>query len=116
MTYGPSNEIHCAGWILNTDHTIFWFQYLGDDLEDVSGRTIYDEDGLVTLPLIKLPGMVLVPGETIPLTLFHQHVVAMMKGVNDSDKTFGVVAYRLIFFSDAIFIFRTSFWKKTLKQ
>ena len=67
-------------------------------MEDVSGRTIYDEDGLVTLPLIKLPGMVLVPGETIPLTLFHQHVVAMMKGVKDSDKTFGVVAYRLTFF------------------
>lgn len=68
--------------------------YLGADMIDVSGRTIYDDDGLVTLPLIKLPGMVLVPGETIPLTLFHQHVVAMMKGVKDSDKTFGVIAFR----------------------
>ncbi|XP_052085302.1 protein cereblon-like [Mytilus californianus] len=70
--------------------------YLGDDLEDISGRTIYDEDGLVSLPLIKLPGMVLVPGQTIPLTLFHQHVVAMMKEVRDTDKTFGVVAYRFL--------------------
>lgn len=91
-------------------------QYLGDDLEDVSGRTIYDEDGLITLPLIKLPGMVLVPGETIPLTLFHQHVVAMMKVVKDSDKTFGVVAYRLTIFFHAIFIFRTSYRKKLLNS
>lgn len=70
--------------------------YLGDDLEEVSGRTIYDEDGLVTIPLLQLPGMVLVPGSTIPLTLYHQHVVAMMKTVKDADKTFGVVAYRFL--------------------
>lgn len=74
-----------------------YLQYLGDDLEDVSGRTIYDEDGLVSIPLLQLPGMVLVPGATIPLTLYHQHVVAMMKTVKDADKTFGVVAYRYIF-------------------
>ncbi|XP_060079019.1 protein cereblon-like [Ylistrum balloti] len=68
--------------------------YLGSDLEDVRGRTILDDDSLVTLPIIQLPGMVLIPGQTIPLHLFHQHTVAMIKGVVDTDKTFGVVAYR----------------------
>ncbi|KAK3103864.1 hypothetical protein FSP39_022508 [Pinctada imbricata] len=68
--------------------------YLGDDLEEVRGRTIHDEESKITLPIIQLPGVVLVPGQTIPLHLFHQHTVAMLKGVVDTDKTFGIVAYR----------------------
>ncbi|XP_048740703.2 protein cereblon-like [Ostrea edulis] len=68
--------------------------YLGDDLEDVRGRTFYEEDATLTIPVIQLPGMVLVPGQTIPLHLFHQHTVAMLKGVMDKDNTFGIVAYR----------------------
>ncbi|XP_078339772.1 protein cereblon-like [Crassostrea virginica] len=71
--------------------------YLGDDLEDVRGRTFYEEGSTISLPVIQLPGMVLVPGQTIPLHLFHQHTVAMLKGVMDKDNTFGIVAYR---FSD----------------
>lgn len=68
--------------------------YLGDDLEDVRGRTFHEEGATVSLPVIQLPGMVLVPGQTIPLHLFHQHTVAMLKGVMDKDNTFGIVAYR----------------------
>lgn len=67
--------------------------YLGNDLEEVRGRTIHDDESLITLPIIQLPGIVLIPGQTIPLHLFHQHTVAMIKGVVDTDKTFGVVAY-----------------------
>lgn len=68
--------------------------YLGDDLEDVRGRTFHEEGTTISLPVIQLPGMVLVPGQTIPLHLFHQHTVAMLKGVMDKDNTFGIVAYR----------------------
>ena len=71
-----------------------FLQYLGDDLEDVRGRTFYEEGSTISLPVIQLPGMVLVPGQTIPLHLFHQHTVAMLKGVMDKDNTFGIVAYR----------------------
>ncbi|XP_061187454.1 protein cereblon-like [Saccostrea echinata] len=68
--------------------------YLGDDLEDVRGRTYYEEGSTISIPVIQLPGMVLVPDQTIPLHLFHQHTVAMLKGVMDKDNTFGIVAYR----------------------
>lgn len=63
-------------------------------MEDVRGRTFHEEGATISLPVIQLPGMVLVPGQTIPLHLFHQHTVAMLKGVMDKDNTFGIVAYR----------------------
>lgn len=68
--------------------------YLGDDLEEVRGRTILEEESELTLPLITLPGTILVPGQIIPLHLFHQQTVAMIRGVIDSDKTFGVVTVK----------------------
>ncbi|KAK3579055.1 hypothetical protein CHS0354_029913 [Potamilus streckersoni] len=69
--------------------------YLGSDMEEVRGRTILDENSVVMMPLITLPGMILVPGQTIPLHIFHQHTVAMIKTAIDSNKTFGVVTYRI---------------------
>ncbi|XP_071082193.1 protein cereblon-like [Haliotis cracherodii] len=68
--------------------------YLGTDLEDVRGRTIHDDDSCVTIPLLALPGVVLVPGQTIPLHLFQHHMVAMIKNVAEKDKTFGVITFR----------------------
>ena len=58
------------------------------------GRTILEEESEVTMPLITLPGTILVPGQMIPLHLFHQQTVAMIRGVIDSDKTFGVVTVK----------------------
>ncbi|WAR25543.1 CRBN-like protein [Mya arenaria] len=69
--------------------------YLGTDLEEISGRTILDDDMEIELPLVTLPGTILVPGHIIPLYSHNQHEVAMLKGVVDSPhKTFGVVALR----------------------
>lgn len=69
-------------------------QYLGNDLEDVRGRTIFEDSSIVTLPLILLPGVVLVPGQVIPLQLYTQRLVAVVRKVADKDKTFGVVNLR----------------------
>ena len=48
-------------------------QYLGE-MEEFSGRTVLDADGHVTMPLFSLPGMVLVPAQTLPLQLFQPAV------------------------------------------
>ncbi|KAL5014117.1 hypothetical protein ScPMuIL_008387 [Solemya velum] len=68
--------------------------YLGEDLEELRGRTILDENSQVMLPIVSLPGVVLIPGQIIPLSLFHQHTIAMIKSSVEADKTFGVVASR----------------------
>ncbi|CAG5126153.1 unnamed protein product, partial [Candidula unifasciata] len=65
--------------------------YLGSDLEDVRGRTIFEESSIVTLPLLLLPGVVLVPGQVIPLQLYTQRLVAVVRKVADKDRTFGVI-------------------------
>ena len=69
-------------------------QYLGDDLEDVRGRTVHEDNMLVTVPLLPLPDVVLVPGQVIPLHIFQQQLVAMLRRLADADHTFGVVTYR----------------------
>ncbi|KAJ8301385.1 hypothetical protein KUTeg_020372 [Tegillarca granosa] len=66
--------------------------YLGDDLEELRGRTVLDENCTVTLPIVQLPGMVLVPGQTIPLHLFHQHTVAMIKDNSSTIANIGTTA------------------------
>jgi hypothetical protein len=49
-------------------------------------------DDLVSLPLLPQPGLVLVPGQTLPLHLFHPSLVSMMRAVLASpSKAFGVV-------------------------
>ena len=68
-----------------------YFQYLGNDLEEVRGRVIHDDDTYVNLPLMPLQNVVLVPGQTIPLHVFPNHTVAMLRNVLDQDKTFGIV-------------------------
>ncbi|XP_076469200.1 protein cereblon-like [Babylonia areolata] len=67
--------------------------YLGDDLEDVRGRTLHEDNAVVMLPLLPLPGVVLVPGQVIPLHLFQQQLIATIRHLADTDKTFGVVTY-----------------------
>jgi len=71
-------------------------RYLGEGRE-VGGRTILDEDLVQDLPLLPagiLPGMVLVPGQTLPLMLFHSAAIEMMKTIIATTKTFGVVPLR----------------------
>ena len=73
----------------------FVLQYLGTDLEEISGRTIMEDNSEMELPLVTLPGTILIPGHIIPLYSHNQHEVAMLKSVVDSkEKTIGVVAFR----------------------
>ncbi|RUS71602.1 hypothetical protein EGW08_020637 [Elysia chlorotica] len=65
--------------------------YLGNDLEEVRGRTILEEGSVVTMPLLLLPSVVLVPGQVLPLQLHMQHLVAMVRRVADNNNTFGVI-------------------------
>ncbi|KAI1296542.1 Protein cereblon [Halotydeus destructor] len=65
--------------------------YLGDNLEDLHGRVVFDDD-YVTLPLLSLPGLVLVPGQTLPLQLQHPSLIGMMHKIIEKDKTFGLTS------------------------
>ena len=76
-------------------------------MEDVHGRTIHDDESHVTLPVLSLPGVVLLPGQMLPLFLFQPSMVAMIKQVLDRDRTFAYIAPGLayIFFSLMFLIF-----------
>lgn len=49
-------------------------QYLGEEMDEFSGRTYHEPGTHITLPLLMLPGLVLVPGQTLPLHLFQPQV------------------------------------------
>ena len=72
-------------------------QYLGNDLEELRGRTVFDDNSIVTLPVLPLPGIVLVPGVVIPLNLLFPMEVSMVKKLAETDKTFGIITYRYPF-------------------
>lgn len=65
---------------------------MGEDLNELSGRVVYDENSNVNIPLLTLPNVVLVPGQVLPLQLHHPSVVSMMKKLIDGQRTVGIVA------------------------
>ncbi|RMX48678.1 hypothetical protein pdam_00014329 [Pocillopora damicornis] len=69
-------------------------QYLGEEMDEFSGRTYHEPGSHITLPLLMLPGLVLVPGQTLPLHLFQPQSVSMMKNIIEKDRTFGMVNAR----------------------
>ena len=60
-------------------------QYLGDSLE-VSGRHILEEDLVQEIVLMANPGVILMPGQTLPLTIFRPNVISLMKKLIDTTK------------------------------
>ncbi|XP_076336827.1 protein cereblon-like isoform X3 [Tachypleus tridentatus] len=69
-------------------------KYLGDDLEELTGRTLLDDNSCPNLPLLPLPGIVLVPGQTIPLQLFEPSAISMVKRIIEKDHTLGIINSR----------------------
>lgn len=68
--------------------------YLGNDLEEVSGRAYLEEEDYINLPIVAYPGVILVPGQLLPLKVFRQRVVSMLRRLlGENDKIFGVVNY-----------------------
>ena len=52
--------------------------YLGN-LPSVGRRTVVDEDTRLTLQILPHPGVILFPGETLPLRLGHSQLVASLR-------------------------------------
>jgi len=65
--------------------------YLGNNLRELSGRVLLDDESLVTIPLLSLPGVVLIPGQILPLQLEHPTLISMMLNVIDKERTFGIL-------------------------
>ncbi|GIY37542.1 protein cereblon [Caerostris extrusa] len=68
--------------------------YLGNDLEELSGRTLLDDDSCQTIPILSLPGVMLIPGQTLPLQLYNPSTIAMMIHIIHNDHTFGLINSR----------------------
>lgn len=68
-------------------------EYLGET-EELRGRTVQEENDYVTIPLLlhsSLMNLVLVPTQTLPLSIFHPLHVSMLRNVIAKDRTFGIV-------------------------
>nr|XP_047127111.1 protein cereblon isoform X1 [Hydra vulgaris] len=65
--------------------------YMGSGMNELSGRQIHEEGAIITLPLFYQAGIIIVPGQILPLNLFHPQPIDMMEKVVASDKTFGLV-------------------------
>ena len=78
-----------------SSHLHTFFQYLGQG-QEVAGRTILDEDLIQDLPIIARPGIILMPGQTLPMNFFHPTVMSVMKNLISGSKTFGVVHSRCV--------------------
>ena len=55
----------------------------------MGGRVILEEDRSLELLILSHPGIVLVPGQTMPLTIFRPNQASAMKRLLETTKTFG---------------------------
>ncbi|XP_021928619.1 protein cereblon isoform X2 [Zootermopsis nevadensis] len=68
--------------------------YLGNNLEELRGRTVLDDGSFQLLPLLPQPGVVLVPGQTLPLMVFYPPTVSMLRKIITKNGTFGAIYLR----------------------
>lgn len=66
--------------------------YLGNNLHELPGRVVLDEDSIINLPIISLSGVIMIPGQILPLELEHPTLINMMMGIINKDRTFGILA------------------------
>lgn len=43
-------------------------------MNEVTGRTVMEDDNVVSIPLLSIPNVILVPGQTLPMHSFNQQV------------------------------------------
>lgn len=65
--------------------------YLGNNLEELRGRTLLDEGIYMNLPLLIKQSVVLFPGQTLPLTVFDTETIQMLRQCITKNRIFGVV-------------------------
>lgn len=64
--------------------------YLGQDLQELSGRTVLD--GIhMNLPLLVSQSLMLFPEETLPMMVHETQTIEMLRNCIENDRTFGVV-------------------------
>ncbi|RZF44225.1 hypothetical protein LSTR_LSTR003865 [Laodelphax striatellus] len=73
--------------ILPSEHT-----YLGDDMEERRGRTVWEDNSLQAVTLLPPPSIVLVPGQVLPLSVDDQYTIRMLEYcIQERDGVFGVM-------------------------
>ncbi|XP_039287302.1 protein cereblon [Nilaparvata lugens] len=66
--------------------------YLGDEMEECRGRTIWEDNSVQTLVLLPPPSIVLVPGQVLPLTVNDRYTIRMLEHCIDQYAgMFGVI-------------------------
>lgn len=63
-------------------------------MHDVTGRVIYDDESTVCIPAYLQRGVILIPGQTMPIQVYQPSVVAMMRNVVEQQKTIAVLHYK----------------------
>ena len=65
-------------------------------MEEVRGRTLLDENSIIEMPVVVQEGLICVPGQTLPLTISHPQIMAMMRQVIEGNHIFGSLSFRFI--------------------
>ncbi|XP_076242249.1 E3 ubiquitin ligase component cereblon [Calliopsis andreniformis] len=68
--------------------------YLGQNLEELRGRTILDDGIYMNLPLLVKKSVMLFPGQTLPMTEFDPQTIEMLRTCIQNNRTLGVVCLR----------------------
>lgn len=77
---------------LNFDLTLpATHSYLGQNLEELRGRTILDDGIYMNLPLLVKQSVILFPGQTLPMTVFNEQTIDMLRTCIQNNRTLGVV-------------------------
>ena len=66
--------------------------YLGQNLEELRGRTILDDGIYMNLPLLVKESVMLFPGQTLPMTVFDAQTIDMLRTCIQNNRTLGVVS------------------------
>ena len=76
-------------------HRLRWkflsLEIQGNDFEELNGRIVLEEESIVTIPLLCLPGVVLIPGQLLPLQFQGSYFTQVIKDIVEGDKIFGLV-------------------------
>ena len=70
--------------------------YLGENFEDVTvPKVVHEQNDLITIPIIALPGTQLLPGQVMPLCIYSSAQINMIKNrldsTNGGDSTIGFI-------------------------
>uniref|UniRef100_A0A914W5Q9 Protein cereblon n=1 Tax=Plectus sambesii TaxID=2011161 RepID=A0A914W5Q9_9BILA len=70
--------------------------YLGADLEDTGGGASWVEPGSIldNVPIFPVAGLILMPGQTLPLQSLHPHRISMFRRIIERHSMFAVLTLR----------------------